>query len=256
MPVHCDSYKPVCKHLREKYLMHNNKPLGFRLLDCPPRGQLAGLLGAHRIHNTLGARGLSQGSGNGLCEARTMLCNSWEISSLLSITYVSSLQTQQFAQLVKRQPCQFASMHHQTSRRLINASIAMFLCDLERFLWHTLLIGALWLNRRACVHISGVQRQHRYVLTSNLLMNQKSMFCWSLLPRLRCVTCMPLRLAHKIPELPSFPHRPVADLPATRNRQVKQHDLPFMQALHTMYVSVLAARKVQYQQSPKVFPRV
>ena len=38
------------------------------------------------------------------------------------------------------------------------------------------------------------------------------------------------------------------------NRQVEQHKLPFIQALHAMFVAILAARKVRDQQAPELFP--
>ena len=71
-------------------------------------------------------------------------------------------------------------------------------------------------------------------------------------------------LAAKIPELPPFAPWPpclkisglVPDLPAPINRQVEQHDLPFILALHTMFVSVLAARKIHDKNSPKLFSKV
>ena len=40
------------------------------------------------------------------------------------------------------------------------------------------------------------------------------------------------------------------------NRQVEQHDLPFILALRAMFVSVLAAQKIHDQKSPKLFPKV
>ena len=40
------------------------------------------------------------------------------------------------------------------------------------------------------------------------------------------------------------------------NRQVEKHDLPFIQALHAMFVAILAARKLRDQQAPKLFPTV
>ena len=40
------------------------------------------------------------------------------------------------------------------------------------------------------------------------------------------------------------------------NRHVKQHDLPFIQTLHVMFVAILTARKLRDQQAPKLFPTV
>ena len=46
------------------------------------------------------------------------------------------------------------------------------------------------------------------------------------------------------------------DLPAPINRQVVLHDLPFILALHTIFVSVSAARKIHDQNTPKLFPKL
>ena len=71
-------------------------------------------------------------------------------------------------------------------------------------------------------------------------------------------------LAAKVPALP--PHDrwppclkisgllPLIEPPV--NKQVEQHDLPFIQALHAMFVAILAARKLRDQQAPKIFPTV
>ena len=70
-------------------------------------------------------------------------------------------------------------------------------------------------------------------------------------------------LVAKIPELPLFTAWPpclkiiglAPNLPAPINRQVEQHNLPFILALHTMFISVLVAQKIHDQKTPKLFPK-
>ena len=71
-------------------------------------------------------------------------------------------------------------------------------------------------------------------------------------------------LAVKVPQLPPFDRWPprlkmsglLPEIEPPVNRQVEQHNLPFIRALHVMFVSVLAARKLRDQQTPKLFPTV
>ena len=142
-------------------------------------------------------------------------------------------------------------MHYQTNGRLINASIASFTSELERALLRTLLAGTLW---------TAVRAYQRGLITSPLCPYCKATdeteehILW------HCTAWAQARdthiqqvhtLAAKIPELPPFAAWPpclkisglAPDLPAPINRQVEQHDLPFILALHAMFVSVLAAQK-------------
>ena len=59
------------------------------------------------------------------------------------------LRSQLITTLIARRLGQFAGMHYHTNRRLINASIASFMSELERALLRTLLAGALWTAVRA-----------------------------------------------------------------------------------------------------------
>ena len=71
-------------------------------------------------------------------------------------------------------------------------------------------------------------------------------------------------LAAKVSELPPFDKWPpclkisglLPEIEPPVNRQVEQHDLAFIQALHVMFMWVPAARKLRDQQTPKLFPTV
>ena len=71
-------------------------------------------------------------------------------------------------------------------------------------------------------------------------------------------------LAAKVPDLPPFDRWPpclkinglLPEIEPPVNKQVEQHNLPFIQALHAMFVAILVARKLRDQQAPKLFPTV
>ena len=71
-------------------------------------------------------------------------------------------------------------------------------------------------------------------------------------------------LAAKVLDLPPYDRWPpclkisglLPEIEAPVNREVEQHDLRFIQALHAMFVAILAARKLRDQQAPKLFPTV
>ena len=71
-------------------------------------------------------------------------------------------------------------------------------------------------------------------------------------------------LGAKVPDLPPFDRWPpclkicslLPEIEPLVNKQVEQHDLPFIQALHAMFVAILAVRKLRDQQAPKLFPTV
>ena len=71
-------------------------------------------------------------------------------------------------------------------------------------------------------------------------------------------------VAAKVPELPPFDRWPpclrisglLPEIEPPVNRQVEQHELPFIRVHHVMFVSVLATRKLRDQQTPKLFTTV
>ena len=62
-------------------------------------------------------------------------------------------------------------------------------------------------------------------------------------------------LAAKVPDLPPYDRWPpclkisglLPEIEPPVNKQVEQHELPFIQALHAMFVAILAARKLRDQ---------
>ena len=71
-------------------------------------------------------------------------------------------------------------------------------------------------------------------------------------------------LAPKVLDLPLFDRWPLClkisgllpKIEPPVNQMVEQHGLPFVQALHVMFLSLLVARKLRDQQAPKHFPTV
>ena len=174
------------------------------------------------------------------------------------------LRSQQITQLIAKRPRQFAGMHYHTNRRLVCATIASFHSQQERSLLRTLLAGGLWTAVRAhqrgmitsqcCPYCQPADEIEQHIL-------------WE------CVEWVATRevhianvraLAAKVPDLPPFDRwppclkisglRPEIEPPV--NKQVEQHDLPFIQAPNAMFVAFLAARKLRDQQAPKLFPTV
>ena len=162
------------------------------------------------------------------------------------------LRAQQIDQLVRRRSRQFAGMHNHTNRRMVNASLQLFTSELERTLLRTLLTGALWTAPRA--YLRGMITSplcpycQQETETEEHILSHCSSWSFARDPHKPHV----LRLTDKIPELPPLCSWPpclklcglAPELPAPVNRQVGQHNLPFLSALHTMYVAVLAARKL------------
>ena len=185
-------------------------------------------------------------------------------SKLVKHTIREQLRSQQITQPIARRPRQFAGMHYHTNRRLVYASIASFESERERSLLRTLLAGGLWTAIRAhqrgmitsqcCPYCQQADETEQHILWE----------CaeWAAARNLHIANVR--ALAAKVPDIPPFDKWPSCLkisglLPAIEpptNRQVEQHDLPFIQALHAIFVAILAARKLRDQQAPKLFPTV
>ena len=71
-------------------------------------------------------------------------------------------------------------------------------------------------------------------------------------------------MAAKVLDLPPFDKWPprlkisglLPEIEPPVNRQVEQHELPFIQALHAMFVAILVVRTLRDQQAAKLFPTV
>ena len=174
------------------------------------------------------------------------------------------LRSHKITQLIAKRPRQFAGMHYHTNRRLVCASIASFQSEQERSLLRTLVAGGLWTAVRA--HQRG------------MIASQCRPYCQQADETdehilLECIEWAAARdqhianvraLAAKVPDLPPFDRRPLClkisglllEIQPPVNRQVEQHGLLFIQALHAMFVAILAERKLRDQQAPKLFPTV
>ena len=152
--------------------------------------------------------------------------------------------------------------HYHTNRILVCASIASFQSEQEHSLIHTLLAGGLWTAVKA--HQRGRSTSQCYPYCQQA--DEKGLHIvwecteWAAArdPHLANVHA----LAAKVSELPPFDKWPrclkisglLPEIEPPVNRQVEQHDLPFIQALHVMFVWVPAARKLRDQQTPNLFP--
>ena len=174
------------------------------------------------------------------------------------------LRSQQITKLIARRLRQFAGMHHHTNRRLVCASIASFQSKQERSLLRTLLRGGLWttvqahqrgmITSQCCPYCQQADETEQHILWE----------CaeWATTRDLHIANVR--ALAAKVPDLPPFDRWPprlkisglLPEVEPPLNRQVEQHDLPFIHALHAMFVAILAARKLRDQQAPKLFPTV
>ena len=171
------------------------------------------------------------------------------------------LRSQLITTLIARRPRHFVGMHYHANSRLINARIASFPSELEGALLRAILARALR---------TAIRAYQRGLITSPLYLYCKAtdeteehilLHCkaWSH----ACDTHIQQvhALAAKIPQLHPFlawsPCLKISglapDLPAPINRQVEEHALPFILALHTMFVSVLAARKYTIITTPSSF---
>ena len=167
--------------------------------------------------------------------------------------------------------CQAATtiwgMHYHTNRRLVCASIASFQLEQERSLLRTLrtmLAGGLWTAVRA--HKRGTINSQCYLYCQHADETELHILweCteWATAgdPHIANVHT----LAAKVPDLPLFDRWPpcpkisrlLPEIEPPVNRQVEQNGLPFIQALHAMFVAILVARKLRDQHAPKLFPTV
>ena len=154
-------------------------------------------------------------------------------------------------------------MHYHTNRRLINARITSFTSELERALLHTLLAGVLWTAVRAyqqglitsplCPYCKATDETEEHILWHCTAWAQArdTHIQQSACTRSKNPGASPLSGVAPLPQNHELSPGP----PAPINRQVEQHDLPFIPALHTMFVSVLAARKKHHQNTPRLFPK-
>ena len=167
------------------------------------------------------------------------------------------LRSQQITQLIARRLRQFAGMHYHTNRRLVCASIVSFQSEQERSLLRTLLAGGLW---------TAIRAHQRGMITSQCCpyCKQADETELQLAAARDLYIANVCALAAKVPDLPPCDRWPpcskisglLPEIEPPVNRQSQQHNLPFIQALHAMFVAILAARKLQDQKAPKLFPTV
>ena len=172
------------------------------------------------------------------------------------------LWSQQITRLIARRPRQFAGMHYHTNRRVVCASNASFQSEQERSLLRTHLAGGLWTTFR--VHQRGMITSQccPYCQQADETEEHTLWACakWAAARDLHIANVR--ALAAKVPDLPPFDRWPpclkigglLPDIEPPVNTQLEQHDLPFIQVLHAMFVASLAARKLRDQQAPKLFP--
>ena len=158
------------------------------------------------------------------------------------------LRSQQITQLIARRPRQFVGMHYHTNRRLICASIASFQSEQERSLLRTLPAGGLWTTVRA---------HQRGMITSQCCLYCQQANETELHILWECIEWAAARdlhianvraLAANVPDRPRFDRWPpclkisglLPEIEPLVNRQVEQRDLSFIQALHAMFVAILA----------------
>ena len=174
------------------------------------------------------------------------------------------LRSQQITQLIARRPRQFAGMHYHTNKRLVCASIASFQSEQERSLLRTLLAGGLWTAVRAHQRGMITTQYCPYCKPADETELRILWECaeWAAAKDLHIANVR--ALAAKVPDLPPYDRWPpclkisglLPEIEPPVNKQVEQHDLPFIQALRAMFVAILAARKLRDQQTPKLFPTV
>ena len=172
------------------------------------------------------------------------------------------LRAQLIAQLIQRRPRQFTGMHYTTNRRLVPQSILSFTSVLERSLLRTILAGGVWTALRA--HQRGMRPSSDCPFCGKAAEIEQHIF-WS------CEAWQTIRdshtpsiehLAQQFPGLERTAHWPpclltcglAPDISLPVNRQERNTSLEFFQAIHAMYVAILAARKIRDEQARMLFP--
>ena len=173
------------------------------------------------------------------------------------------LRAQLIAQFIQRRPRQFTGMHYTTNRRLVPQCILFFTSELERSLLRTILAGGgVWRALRA--HQRGLRPTSDCPFCGKAAETEQHIF-WS------CEAWHSIRdsrspniehLAQQFPGLERTAHWPpclltcglAPDMPLPVNRQERNTSLEFLQAIHAMYVAILAARKIRDEQAPMLFP--
>ena len=172
------------------------------------------------------------------------------------------LRAQLIAQLIQRRPRQFTGMHYTTNRRLVPQCILSFASELERALLRTILAGGVWTALRA--QLRGLRPTSDCPFCSKAAETEQHIF-WS------CEAWHNIRdshspniehLAQQFLGLERSAHWPpclltcglAPDMPLPVNRQDRNTSVEFLQAIHAMYVAILAARKIRDEQAPMLFP--